>query len=731
MNNNKILIEKDIDELYIGNLNTVDADLFLPKVGRNGSNITWKSMEKLFINDNGEVTRPTSGVGNRVVKLIATFNRESISKNVVYDVTVLEEPKNIKISKVLPIEVKNIKESKLDLPPVAIVLCDDGIFTTLPVKWENYKSNDKIINGNIIDFDTKVTCTIIKTDLKNEWGRVNKENKGYTKDMKLSDGIFKKAQDDMLKFLLTVDVDEILYNFREVAGLDTKGANPMTGWDAPNCNLKGHTTGHYLSAFALGWRNTKNEKFNEKIEYMTSSLLLCQKALEKAGCSKGYLGAYDEEQFNLLEEYTVYPKIWAPYYTLDKIMNGLYDCYCWNGNENALEILLGIATWVNARLSKLSQEKLNKMWSMYIAGEFGFMISSMINVYRIEKNDKFLDTSRYFINQKLFYPIAENIDVLNNFHANQHIPQIIGALDLYEMGGNIQFFNIAKNFWTMVTKSHVYSNGGIGETEMFKKPNEITTLLTQKTAESCASFNMLKLTSKLFSYEKTANYFEYYELVLYNHILASRSHSSNGGTTYFLPMECGSQKSFDTTKNTCCHGTGLESRLRYTEDIVHIYDKDIYVNLFISSNNDIVTINFDELEDVKIKINCMDLKNVYIRIPSWTESFEILNNNTPIEFETINGYAKFENCYKDEINIIIKENCTLLYSAENENIYSIKYGPWILACINEENKFINIDKDLLNNVEFDGLNYKIGEYIFKKIADIDSEKYHLYFSELM
>ena len=50
---------------------------------------------------------------------------------------------------------------------------------------------------------------------------------------------FYTAQEEMQEFLLQMDDDRMLYNFREASGLDVKGAEPMTGWDAPECHLKG------------------------------------------------------------------------------------------------------------------------------------------------------------------------------------------------------------------------------------------------------------------------------------------------------------------------------------------------------------------------------------------------------------------------------------------------------------------------------------------------------------
>src|SRR5699024_1236542 len=132
-----------------------------------------------------------------------------------------------------------------------------------------------------------------------------------------------QAQDEMSRFLLSRDDDQMLYNFREAAGLDTKEAETMTGWDAPDGRLSGHTTGHYLSALALCYKATGDQKRKQKAEYMIRELEKCQEAMGKMpGIHEGFLSGYPEEQFDKLEAYVPYPDIWAPYYTLHKILAG-------------------------------------------------------------------------------------------------------------------------------------------------------------------------------------------------------------------------------------------------------------------------------------------------------------------------------------------------------------------------------------------------------------------------
>ena len=76
-----------------------------------------------------------------------------------------------------------------------------------------------------------------------------------------------------------------------------------------------------------------------------------------------------------------------------------------------------------------------KMWGMYIAGEYGGMNDVMARLYRITGKKEFLETAGYFDNENLFLPMEKGIDALENLHANQHIPQVIGAMEIFRASG--------------------------------------------------------------------------------------------------------------------------------------------------------------------------------------------------------------------------------------------------------------------------------------------------------
>lgn len=744
------IILQDLEKIYIGNLNTVDADLTLPCKGRLGSDFCWQSKETLFLSHDGKVTRPSYGVGNRIVPLIVTAHYKNACAQKEYQVTVLEQPRDTVFTEILPVNIQALIGGPAALPPVVIATEDTGVRVTLPVVWEVFEmpSDPCVIHisGTIEKIDLRAEAIIeFQADIEPEQESVPGARTASfpTGTVKLKDGtLFYEAQEHMIQYLLQTDDDQMLYNFRAAAGLDTKGAQPMTGWDAPECNLKGHTTGHYLSALAFGWSATQNPDLSKKINYMIRSLEECQEALEKHSCHSGFLSAYSEEQFDLLEEYTTYPTIWAPYYTLDKIMSGLLDCYLIANNQKALKIVTKMGDWVFERLSKLSQKQLNKMWSLYIAGEFGGMISVMVHLYHVTQNEKYRKAAYFFGNERLFYPMQENIDTLKDMHANQHIPQIIGALELFKAGGSRRYFRIAENFWNMVTASHAYNIGGVGETEMFHEPGRVVQYITDKTAESCASYNMLRLTSILFEWYPCGSLMDYYELVLYNHIMASGSHTDDGGTTYFMPLRPAGQKEYNTDENTCCHGTGLESRFRYIQDIYSYHDKELYVNLYIASVLDTGGMKLEQNWSVhnpgysSLVIKTAGKRTLCLRVPAWTKddfTVKVCGQEQKIDTFT-DGYIRISRDWSigDTIEVYMPYRFRIIPEPGHTDLVSIACGPFILAALSESEDYLQCPDDIesLNGgikTQDSPLHFNWNGISYLPIAEVNKEKYHVYF----
>lgn len=713
--NDDAIVKADAEGIYLGNIFTVDSNLDLPAAGTHGASITWASDNEGVIAGDGRVRRPEAGEGNRTVVLTATVTSGKAAVTREFEVTVVEKERPQVITGIDEVYAETFAGIPPKLPYAVITIKEDGSRGAARVKWDVTEASSYAQEGTL-KLEGAVDGTALKAvaNIKVrtaapepatgpipaavrpfELGRVQ-----------LRDELFAGNRDRSYEYLLSLDDDRLLYNFRAAAGLDTGDAQPMTGWDAPDCRLKGHTTGHYLSALALAYASSGDDRFKRKLDYMVSALGECQEAMAASGkFSPGFLSGYSEEQFDKLEELTTYPTIWAPYYTLHKIIAGLLDCHQLAGSPKALDISKRLGDWVHARLGRLDRDRLNSMWALYIAGEYGGMNEVMARLYELTGKEEYLLCAKYFDNDHLFVPMAANADTLGGMHANQHVPQILGALRIFAVSGEMYYYNIARNFWEMAVGHHLYNIGGIGSGEMFKPPEMIARYITDKTAETCATYNMLKLTRNLFFYSPDAKYMDYYERALYNHIAASQDRSSpSGGSSYFMPLCPGARRSFDTDGNSCCHGTGMENHVKY-QDSVYFRSKDeaaLFINLYIPSvlewreRGFNITQTGSYLTDGAVWITvdgsgCLDIK---LRVPAWVEKgFTVKINGEEQTVAAVPGsYATLSRSWNrgDRIDISTPPSFRLERTPDDPTIGSLLYGPLVMVAKSGGDRYIEL-----------------------------------------
>jgi len=749
------MIRKDLDDIYLGNLFTVEADLNLPPTGKNGSQFSWKSSFIWIINEEGKVTRPRTGSGNRNVTLTVTAEKDGESLTRDFEATVLERPSRLVITGVHPVEAEIAKGDAYHLPGVVIATKEGDVHGTLPVTWKDVPnfaelgtgaytvSGEPLIQAPEFIPTAKITVSDKKAEVPEKL-YVQQAWAFGLENVKLLPGHFDENRKRFEEHLLSCNDDQMLYNFRVASGLSTKGAEPMTGWDSPEGLLRGHTTGHYLSGIALACSASveNNAKFKDKVDYMVESLAECQDAFEASGnYAKGFLSAYSEEQFDKLEEYVVYPKIWAPYYTLHKIFAGLLDCYEYGKNKKALNVAERLGMWVYKRLSKLPIEQLNKMWAMYIAGEYGGMNEAMARLYKFSPKPEYLAAARLFDNEKLFLPMAKNINTLCDIHANQHVPQIVGVFEIFRQTGESVSYEIAENFWRFVTQSHIYNLGGIGEGEMFKEPAFMASYLTDKTAESCVSYNMLKLSAMLFEYKPHSEYMDYFERTLFNHIAGNGDSSGpTGGSTYFMPLRPGGTKGFDIHGNTCCHGTGLESHVKYQVGIYSKGENSLYVNQYIASQLEWKekglklrqTEDFFKEQKAVFEIVAGADVELRLRIPFWLDKKAVIKlNGANVVYSMKDGYAVISGPFSDgdRLEIELPFSYRLERTVDDPGVVCLYYGPLVLVIDNESEDFIELGlNEAVTGIEKTGdLEFAYEGYKLIPLFLANDRPYHAYF----
>ena len=501
-------------------------------------------------------------------------------------------------------------------------------------------------------------------------------------DVKLLDSRFKDNMERDGKWLLSIDNDRLLHSWRVNAGLATN-AEPLGGWEGLDVELRGHTMGHVLSGLALMYASTGDIAYKSKGDSLVSALAEIQQVLNQGG----YLSAFPQ---NLVNRAINGDPVWAPWYTIHKIMAGLIDMYQYAGNKQALEVVVKMSNWAYHKLENLSPEQLAIMHKT----EFGGMIEAAYNLFGItgDVNDKKL--AEFFYDHKILDPLAQREDKLSGFHANTQIPKIIGEARGYELTGDEKEKTIADFFWQTVIDHHTYVTGGNSDNEYFFEPDQISKHISRATTESCNTYNMLKLTRHLFTWTADVKYADYYERALYNHILASQEQET-GMVTYFISYAPGTFKTYCDKEHSfwCCVGTGFENHAKYGEGIYYHNDNGIFVNLFIPSEltwkeKGVKLIQETRYpEEATTRLTIKEITNgempLYIRYPSWaTSGATVTINGKNVRVSQKPGsYILLNRNWKagDKIAVTYPMSLHFVATDDNPNMAAVVYGPIVLA----------------------------------------------------
>lgn len=501
----------------------------------------------------------------------------------------------------------------------------------------------------------------------------------------LLEGIFKESQETGKGYLLHLDVDRLMAPCYEAASLEPKKQR-YGGWE--ETPIAGHSIGHWLSAAAAMIGATSDEDLLKKLVYAVNELAYVQ-SHDKDGYVSGFprdcfdivfTGDFEVHNFSLAGS-------WVPWYSLHKIFAGLIDAYRLTGIEQALEVVIRLADWAKKGTDRLTDEQFQRM----LICEHGGMNDAMADLYRLTNNHAYLELAIRFCHRAILEPLARGVDELEGKHANTQIPKVIGAAKLYEITGDDFYRKAAEFFWKEVTRNRSYIIGGNSIFEHFRAANQEK--LGVETAETCNTYNMLKLTGHLFGWSQDAEYMDFYERALYNHILASQD-PDTGMKMYFVSTEPGHFKVYGTAEHSfwCCTGTGMENPARYTHEIYHATSNAIYVNLFIASKatfDDHQVVIRQETEFPKqsrTRLIIEEAKAAHfklrIRIPQWTAgAVTAVVNGSEIYADAEPGYLNIERDWNagDTIEVTLPMELRLYHAKDDAKKVGILYGPIVLA----------------------------------------------------
>lgn len=373
------------------------------------------------------------------------------------------------ISKVEAISVDCPVGTVPRLPNLVWVTYSDGYSEYRQVRWANSPLADEQaeadaqkhpagsqyeIGGFVIGDETTDNGYPVKAQIKVVAGGYQTPEKEVAHTFSLADvsidgdNRLTHNRDEALREICSWDVTQQLYNYRDTYGLSTEGYTKSDGWDSPDTKLKGHGSGHYMSAIAQAYAVATNPEqkaiLRKNITRMVNELRECQertfvynKELKRNWEARdfapeaelremkgtwaafdeykkhpelygyGYINAIPAQHCALIEMYRAYNNsdwVWAPYYSVHKQLAGLIDIATYFDDkeicDKALLIAKDMGLWVWNRMHYRTYVKQDgtqderrakpgnryEMWDMYIAGEVGGMSESLARLSEMVSN---------------------------------------------------------------------------------------------------------------------------------------------------------------------------------------------------------------------------------------------------------------------------------------------------------------------------------------------------------
>jgi len=559
--------------------------------------------------------------------------------------------------------------------------------------------------------------------------------------VRLGDGLLQEKRDRIKQFLREYNEKRFLVLFNNQAGRpNPRGLSAPGGWEDGGL-LSGHWTGHFMTALSQAYADRGEVAFKTKLDWMVSELAACQDAIaarKPATTHPGYLGALPEDTVLRLgpPRWAVYggnasTNTWAPWYTQHKIMRGLLDAYYNTNNSQALKVVMRMAEWAHLALTvgdknhpkyagNLTRSDLNYMWDLYIAGEFGGANEVFPEIYALTGDARFLAVAKAFDNREsLFGAAVEDRDILvvrpenrpgrrrrERLHANTHVPQFLGYLRVYEHSGEREYLAAAKNFYGWVVPHRQFAHGGAGGTypgagednaELFQNRGNIANAVAKNGAETCTTYNLLKLARNLFLHEHNASYLDGYERGLFNMIAGSRADTSTVADpqlTYFQPLTPGAAREFGNT-GTCCGGTGLESHTKYQET-VYLHSADgsaLWVNLYVASTLTWAErgftvkqeTNFPRGDTATLAVDGQGPLDIKLRVPAWvSKGFRVTVNGEAQPAEARPGsYLTLSRTWRagDVIGVHMPFSIRIERAPDRPDTQAVFWGPLLLQIL--------------------------------------------------
>jgi len=389
---------------------------------------------------------------------------------------------------------------------------------------------------------------------------------------------------------------------------------------------------------------------------------------------------------------------------------------------------------------------------------------ALVKLYEITKNKKYLDTAKYFIDErgkspnyfleeektekfKRIFPEFKNYTPLYSQshlpvreqataegHAVRAVYMYCAMADIAYEYGDEELFEACKTLWNNIVSKRMYITGGIGSSGLLERfttdydlPNDINY------SETCASIGLALFGLRMTKITKEAHYMDIVEKALYNTVLSGIAMDGKG-FFYVNPLEVWPDSCIDRTSKehvkpvrqkwfgVACCPPNIARTLASLGQYIYLADEDkLYVNLFVSNEamfevgnkkvNLVVETNFPNDSDVNIHLTSEsdEVISLALRIPTYAEDFSVLVNNDTYKYEIENGYAIIKGKFKnDKLKISFIAPARFIYAnplvrADSGKV-AITKGP-LVYCLEEID-----NKDNLSSIYVDTSSTPVEKY---------------------
>ena len=501
--------------------------------------------------------------------------------------------------------------------------------------------------------------------------------------VRLSESMFLDQVQEATALLLAVSNDDLLWGFRNRAGITPNPGKMLDGWYG---NGVFHVFGQLLGGTVRQFVLTGDKRLERKANEMLAGWYECIRddgyAFQNAeGCND-------------------------PYYEYEKLCGGLCDCIEFLHCELALAGLSRMTDWAIKNLD-ISCTQVNEDHAPYY--EWFTLPENIYRAYLLTGDEKyrfFAERWEYPLYWDRFLTPVEHLDIVPR-HAYSHINTLSSAAMAYRVTKDKKYLDIIKNAYDYITSTQIYVTGGYGPQEkLFREKGYLgETLLSPldicfgHVEVSCCSWAVFKLCKYLLEFTGDTKYADWAEKMLYNVLLPELPPLADGKVMYYAYYYLnGAVKNrhdgrFVNDNGTtfewvCCSGSYHEAVAEYGGMIYFDDGESLYISQYIPSTyhgelkqgniEAEISTDYPREETIRLRLTASAKVSVKLRKPLWAKHISI--NGANKDTDEMGWVTVTLDAGTSEL--LIKIECSLYFvpiDSQHQDIAALCYGPVVLT----------------------------------------------------